>query len=98
MAENQELEALDQLVNSEGWRVFRAMVEKDWGPQGARFVEGVTNAAKGDDLNAMGILRQILASQREIQYVLNMPVNRLKLLKQHTQTPELVGQSRRGSL
>lgn len=98
MAENSELEALDQLVNSEGWHVFREMVSKDWGPQGARFVEGVTNAARGTDADAVGILRQILASQREIHYVLNMPLNRLKLLKQHAQTPELVGQSRRGSL
>src|SRR6185295_15633248 len=37
--ENQELEALDQLVTSDGWRLFREMVSKDWGPQGSRFIE-----------------------------------------------------------
>lgn len=98
MAENTELEALDHLIHSDGWRVFTDMVNKDWGPQGARFMESVTNAARGDDRNAVGILRQIIASQREIQYVLGMPEQRLRLLKQADAKPELVGQSRRGNL
>jgi hypothetical protein len=98
MPENHELEALDHLVNSDGWRLFREMVSKDWGPQGHRFIEGVTNAARGTDSDAVGILRQIIASQREINYVLEMPANRVKLLKQAEQRHDLVGQSRRGSL
>ena len=96
--ENQELEALDQLVNSDGWRLFREMVGKDWGPQGHRFIDGVTNAARGTDSDAVGVLRQIIASQREINYVLEMPAQRLKLLRQARLQAVPGGQSRRGNL
>lgn len=97
MAENPELEDLDQLVNSAGWRRFTDMVEQQWGRGGDRFIDAVTNAAKGENQHAQDHLRQIIAAQREIQAVMALVPNRVKLLKGSEQ-PQLVGASRRGGL
>ena len=96
MAENAELENLDQLVNSPGWTLFQQMVDKEWGRTGDRYIDAVTNAARGEDTAAVGILRQILAAQREIGIVMAMVPNRIKMLK--LQQPVGAGQSRRGGL
>jgi hypothetical protein len=97
--ENPELEALDHLVHSEGWRVFREMVNKDWGPAGERYISAVNNTMRvGDEVSAVQQMRQVIVAQREISAVMQMPETRLKQLKQAEQRPELVGQSRRGSL
>ena len=96
MSENAELEDLDQLVNSAGWARFVDMVNEQWGRGSDRFMSAVTDAARGDNVHLQDHLRQILAAQREIQAVMQIPQNRLKLLKQ----PQMVaaGQSRRGGL
>ena len=96
MDDTAELDDLDHLTHSPGWARFVAMVEQQWGRTSDRFFEAVEKAAKGDNPHAQDHLRQILAAQREIAAVMQMPANRLKLLKQ----PQLVtvGQSRRGTL
>ena len=96
MSENSELEDLDQLVHMPGWGRFLSMVDHDWGRGSERFMDAVTNAARGDNVHLQDHLRQILAAQREIQQVMQLVPNRIKHLKQ----PEMVaaGQSRRGGL
>ena len=95
MAENSELEDLEHLVSMAGWGRFAEMVDKQWGRSGERYTDAINNAARGDDVNALQQLRQIIVAQREIQTVLAMVQNRIKLLK----TPQLVaGHSRRGGL
>jgi len=96
MSENSEREDLDQLVNSAGWKRFMDMVEQDWGRGSDRFLEAVTNAAKGDNVHLQDHLRQILAAQREVMAVIQKPVTRLKQLQQPAFVT--VGQSRRGGL
>mgnify|MGYP001617867606 FL=1 len=97
-AENTELEDLEQLVSMPGWGRFIAMVDEQWSRSSDKFYDAVTAAAKGDNPHAADHLRQILASQREIQGVMALVVNRIKLLK----TPQLVSigapLSRRGGL
>lgn len=101
MAENAELEDLDQLVTCPGWGRFLKMVDQQWGAAGERYTQAITNAARiGADADAMSQLRQIVAAQREIQTVMQMIPNRLHRLKQVKQAqsvPELAG-SRRGGL
>ena len=97
MAENSELEDLEQLVSMPGWGRFAGMVDQQWGGAGARYRDAITNAARiGADAEAMSQLRQIIAAQREIQIVMGLVNNRIKQLK----GPQLVagGQSRRGGL
>ncbi len=96
MSENSELEDLEQLVSMPGWGRFAGMVDEQWGGNGARYRDAITNAARADDANAVQQLRQIIAAQREIQIVMGLVGNRIKQLK----GPQLVagGQSRRGGL
>jgi hypothetical protein len=96
MSENAEYEDLDQLLHSPGWGRFVDMVDKQWGRGSDRFMNAVTDAARGDNVHLQDRLRQILAAQREIQAVMQMPENRLKLLKQPQMA--IAGQSRRGGL
>lgn len=98
---NQELEALDQLVHSEGWKIFTEVVAKEWGTEhggGSRFVKAVTDAAKHDDPNATAILRQIICAQREIHGVMAWLPNRIAVLKQSPKSSEDFVGSRRGPL
>lgn len=100
MAENVELEALDQLVASEGWKILTAVVAKDWGNAeggGAFFADAVSKAVKVTGPEATDHLRQICAAQREIQRVMNWPKERIKLLK-GTNGNHDAPLSRRGSL
>lgn len=102
MAENPELEALDQLVSCPGWTLFQSMVNKEWGTTeggGATFINAVSNAAKLGDADATAQLRQIICAQREIHKVMQLVPQRLALLKRSSaeHPHEYVG-SRRGSL
>lgn len=97
MAENREIEDLDHLVNSEGWRRFVEMVDRQWGRNSDTYHDAVSNAAKGDNAHMSDHLRQILAAQREILKVLDLPKQRLATLKKAEQHPVLA-MSRRGGL
>lgn len=98
MDSNQK-EALDELVTSDGWRLFVAFVDAEWGAGGRAF-ESAAVAAANDTGNPHSIahLQQIIAARREIQKILKWPDEQLKTLKE----PELVAAttdySRRGSL
>lgn len=99
-----EREALEALVNDEGWKVFCRHVEQEWGTQeggGATFLNAVRNAANdASDANATAFLRQIVCAQREIHRLMQWPVDELKRLQQQEQElqPMAVPLSRRGGL
>lgn len=99
MAENHELEALDQLVNSDGWKLFQAMVDKQWGPASSWFLGQLDDALKRDDKAGTDHFRQVRAAQREIQQVMQMVPHRISALKTVSLPPsgDFVG-SRRGPL
>lgn len=92
-------ESLDALLSSDGWRLFTAFVDAEWGAGGRAFIAAVTGAANGtDNATAMAHLQQILVAQREIQKILQWPEEQLRAMRQ----PELVAAthdySRRGNL
>jgi hypothetical protein len=96
-----ELEDLEQLIHSSGWKVFTDVVAKLWGTAeggGARFLDAVTNASKAGDSDAIAHLRQIIAAQREIHFAVNWPETRIKQLKQAQTGPLSFTGSRRGTL
>lgn len=97
MSENAEVEDLEQLMACPGWARFVDMTEKQWGRNSETFHDAVENAAKGDNVHLSDHLRQILTAQREIMKLLDLPAQRLKLLKGASARPELVV-SRRGGL
>ena len=101
MSENPELEALDQLVNSDGWKIFTQVISREWGTSeggGAFFVDAVAKAVKAQDRDATDHLRQICAAQREVQRVLTWPHKRLADLKKGDPKTTPPVMSRRGSL
>lgn len=99
MAENPELEALDQLVHSEGWKRFTDMVDQQWGPSSAWFLEQLDKALAVDGQGGTDHFRQVRSAQREIQKVMQMPAQRIAKIKTASQQPsgDFVG-SRRGPL
>jgi len=99
MAENHELEALDALVNSDGWKRFVSMVDAQWGPSSEWFLEQLDKALAVDGSGGTDHFRQVRSAQREIQKVMQMPSHRLAQIKAGSTKPsgEYVG-SRRGLL
>lgn len=96
-----ELEALQALVYSDGWKLFARMVGQQWGDSegnGERFLQAVSGASKAGDADAIAQLRQIVVAQREMQTVMQWPANRLKQLQQASQQAGPQHPSRRGSL
>ncbi len=96
-----ELEALQALLDSDGWTVFSRMVGTMWGDSegnGERFLQAVSGASKAGDADAIAQLRQIIVAQREIQLAMKWPTERVKALSQANQTSGPMHPSRRGSL
>jgi len=100
-----EYEDLDQLLQSAGWFRFQVMVAKDWGDRegsGSRFVAAVVKASNlVEDALAVGQLRQIVVTQREIQSLMRAPAERFETLKRMVPKSEPVkpkAGSRRGRL
>jgi len=107
MADASEYEDFDQLLQSAGWQRFQAMVAKEWGDHegnGSRFVAAVVKASNlVEDALAVGQLRQIVVTQREIQSLMRSPAERFETLKRMHVRPEPVmvkkpAKGRRGSL
>ena len=94
-----EREALEALVQDEGWRLFRRHVLAEWGPGGRQFIDATTKAADTKaDADAVAFLRQIIVAQREIQRVVQWPEEQVKRLKESELQPVGVALSRRGAL
>lgn len=87
-AQRTELEELQAMVASDGWRIFKDTIAKLWGTTeggGARFMEAVTQASRGGDAEALAQLRQVIVAQREIQAAMNYPHARIDALKKAQQ-------------
>lgn len=83
-AKKTELEDLEELLASAGWKALSEMVGKLWGASegnGERFLDAVTKASRASDADALAHLRQIIAAQREIHAIMQWPQTRLAQLK-----------------
>lgn len=99
--DSNEREELDALVRSEGWRLFTAFVNSEWGSGGRAFVDAITKAADNrDNEQATDHLRQIIAAQKIVQRLVAWPAERLKALEpaELVNADALAGHSRRGGL
>jgi hypothetical protein len=80
--ENTELEELEAVTKSEGWRLFVKHVNDEWGSDGALFQGAITAAANvTDDPIATAKLRQVLVTQREIRKLMSWVGERIEYLK-----------------
>lgn len=99
-------DALESLINSEGWRILCTKAREEWA---TRERTGRKNALNDtDDKRALDKLRQITAAQEAVEWVLALPSEEMARLKRQEQqeperpqlrvAPPLTGMSRRGSL
>lgn len=92
------LEALESLIESPGWRVFRAHVEQEWGPTGQRYQAELDKALDAlDDHASASQARQVRSGQKVILALLRWPEEELARLTRQAQQPEIT-MSRRGTL
>ena len=77
-----ELDALADLVNSEGWAVFLAHVEAEYGAEAyAREMDTLVMAARAEDRSPEVDICALAAVVRKVQALKNWPAARLADLK-----------------
>lgn len=106
MTPHEEREALAQLIRSDGWRVFWAYVDAEWGAGGRRFESTLTSFADAtqDDARTVQQIRQIAVARREILRLHEWPQSRIRQLSEPASATSprpplpsaLAGQSRGG--
>ena len=91
---NPELDALQALVESEGWRLWLEWYEKEWGA--VAFAGKVATAiGSADPVAAVTLLQQITVAHKAVQGLKEWPAHRIAQLKQQY-IPSEVNMSRRG--
>lgn len=104
---NETTDILESLITSEGWRLYSAYIEREWGPTGVKYQAEMDKALSLTDNDAAASqARQIRSGQKVILGLLRWPHEEIKRLSDAKATtteprrapmaPELVGQSRRG--
>lgn len=75
-----EAEALNTLLHSDGWKLFEALVESEWGAAGT--LEKIENALdkvpRGDHAAVQDTVQQIQASRRAVNRAVGLPFSRLR--------------------
>ena len=90
-----ELEALDDGLTSEFWRLFGDHVTREWGPAGLRYQQAVRDAAKSAE--AVVELQKVLYAQEQLIALMQWPRDRQTALRQQRQQQLApVNMSRRG--
>lgn len=75
-----ELEALSELVTSDGWRLFRERIDAEWGSRAVmRQIDSAIVNSKGEPVE--NDIREIAAAARKIQVAVQWPESRVKELK-----------------
>lgn len=93
---NPELEALQGLIESEGWRLWLEWYEKEWGTAAfAQKVAGAVGDGSMDPAKAVAVLQQTTVALRAVQGLKDYPAHRIAQLK-HQRAPAEVNLSRRG--
>ena len=77
-------QALDDMLKSDGWQVFRQMVHEQYGPEAfERAVDGLLKGVKPAELGdaeSVGV-PQIRAAFRTARLVLELPLTKLRALE-----------------
>lgn len=83
MSDANERTALDDLIRSDGWRLFETVQTEYWRDTLSHHVAACANET--DDAAALNKLRQVVAAQQAVARVLAWPKERLRLV---TPSPE----------
>lgn len=77
-----ELRALTELLQSEGWKAYRALTDQEWGPEPTlNKLEAATKLFQRGETDAVhDTVQQIQASRREVLKVLELPAARIRAL------------------
>ena len=78
-----ELDALRDLVQSDGWKRYREYIESEWGDSACirKIDEALRHTPAGDDAIVDQTVLQIRASARQIMRVIEWPTERLQILR-----------------
>ena len=94
---NPELDALVALTESEGWRLWLAWYEQEWGPMAMGVkVTSALAAVKTDAAGSAALIQQIAVAHEAVQGLKNYPTHRIAQLKRQTAVPMEGNLSRRG--
>ena len=91
-----ELDALDALLASEGWRLLEAWIDQEWGAVG--FASKVSKTLGDPQMNpalAVAQLQQATVAQQAVTGIRQWPAQRIQQLKRQQVLPEAT-MSRRG--
>lgn len=93
-------EALESLIDSPGFALFKQHVAREWGQNGARYTAEMEKALNLTDNNAAASqARQIVAARKTIENLMHWPEEELARLQRAEQTPAHANSmSRRGGL
>ncbi len=95
MADDQELETLNDGLVSPFWAWFTERATKEWGPSGLRYQQAVRDASQSP--NAVIELQKVLHTQEAILSLVSAPAERLNALRQQRKVSlSMVAPSRRG--
>lgn len=87
-----ELQDFEDLVTSKGWMALETYWRREYAIQ---VENGTLSALKQDDAAALAQLRQIVASKRAVEMLLQWPHDQIKSIKQGQQ-PRPVAYTRGG--
>ena len=94
----QELEALDTLIASEGWRLLMDKLQAEWGRSGTRYCDLLEKLANSPDrAQAAADMQQVIWVRKELEQFFRSFLDRQAALKGARSPQELVS-SRRGVL
>ena len=95
MADDKELESLNDGLASPFWQWFKDRATKEWGPSGLRYQQAVLDASQSQ--NAVVELQKVIHTQQAIWTLIKAPEDRLQQLRQQRKVDlSLVAPSRRG--
>lgn len=98
MADATELNDLEGLTQHPGWSRAKAMLARDWGPTGERYIRNLESLANNSDRVAATVdLQIVIKVRREIEAFFAGVESRARQLR-NPQEPAEVNYSRRGPL
>lgn len=77
-----DVAALRELLQSDGWRLFQALIEQEWGAAATlrKIDHALVEIPRGDRDAVNDTVQQIQASRREVLKVLGLPQARVSQL------------------
>lgn len=87
-----EADALSALLQSDGWKVFKTLIDDEWGADATllRIRKSLEGVSAGEQLAVDDLTQRVLSGQAAVRGMLNVPEQRLHSLKAKLQKPARV--------